>query len=97
MVDLSVAVLARDNEDEIVDCLNSLAWADERIVILDTRSADRTAELAERLGRARGGASLSRISPSNASSAYRCRAAPGCSTSIRTSGAARPWATRFAG
>ncbi len=50
MVDLSVAVLARDNEDEIVDCLSSLEWADERIVILDTRSSDGTAELAERAG-----------------------------------------------
>jgi len=50
MVELSVAVLARDNEAEIVDCLNSLNWADELIVILDTRSRDGTAELARRMG-----------------------------------------------
>jgi len=50
MPQLSVAVLARDNESEIADCLESLAWADERIVILDTRSSDRTAAVAEALG-----------------------------------------------
>ena len=50
MPQLSVAVLARDNEAEIADCLESLAWADERIVILDTRSSDRTAAIAEALG-----------------------------------------------
>ena len=46
---LTAAVLARDNEDEIVDCLRSVAWADERIVILDGRSSDRTAELARQM------------------------------------------------
>jgi (heptosyl)LPS beta-1,4-glucosyltransferase len=50
MVKLSVAVLARDNETDIVECLTSLGWADERIVLLDTRSRDRTAELARQLG-----------------------------------------------
>jgi len=47
---LTAAVLARDNEDEIADCLNSLAWADECIVILDDRSRDRTATIARELG-----------------------------------------------
>jgi hypothetical protein len=50
MLDLSVVILARDNESEIADCLGSVAWADERIVLLDTRSNDRTAAIAEELG-----------------------------------------------
>jgi len=45
-----VAILARNNEDEIAACLQSVAWADERIVLLDTRSADRTAAIAEACG-----------------------------------------------
>lgn len=47
---LTVAVLARDNEDEIADCLRSVLWADERIVILDTRSRDATAAIAREVG-----------------------------------------------
>ncbi|NLV73411.1 MAG: glycosyltransferase family 2 protein [Chloroflexi bacterium] len=47
---LSAVVLARDNESQIADCLQSVAWADERVVILDTRSSDRTAAIAEGLG-----------------------------------------------
>lgn len=47
---LTAAILARDNEDEIADCLQSLAWADERIVVLDARSGDRTAAIAQALG-----------------------------------------------
>jgi len=50
MPQLSVAILARDNEAEIADCLASVAWADERIVILDSRSGDRTAAIAKALG-----------------------------------------------
>jgi len=50
MLELSVVILARDNESEIADCLASVAWADERIVLLDTRSNDRTAAIAEKLG-----------------------------------------------
>lgn len=50
MSQLSVAILARDNELEIADCLESVAWADERIVILDARSNDRTAAIAQALG-----------------------------------------------
>ena len=46
---LSVGVLARNVEDDIADCLRSVAWADERIVILDTRSTDRTAAIAQEL------------------------------------------------
>jgi (heptosyl)LPS beta-1,4-glucosyltransferase len=49
---MSVAaiVCARDEEHNIVDCLDSLAWCDQRVVFLDSRSADRTAELARENG-----------------------------------------------
>lgn len=47
---LAVGVLACNNEDDIAECLVSVDWADERIVILDTRSNDRTAAIAELLG-----------------------------------------------
>lgn len=50
MAKLSVAILARNNENEIADCLHSVDWADERVVILDTRSTDRTAAIARSLG-----------------------------------------------
>jgi (heptosyl)LPS beta-1,4-glucosyltransferase len=43
---LTVAILARDNETEIAACLESVSWADERYVILDTRSQDRTEAIA---------------------------------------------------
>jgi len=41
---LSVAVIARDEEAQIADCLDSVLWADE-IVVVDTGSTDRTREL----------------------------------------------------
>lgn len=47
---ISVAILASNNEDLIAECLQSVAWADERIIILDTRSQDRTAAIAKELG-----------------------------------------------
>jgi glycosyltransferase involved in cell wall biosynthesis len=50
MPDLTVAILACNNEDDIAECLVSVEWADERIVILDTRTTDRTAAIAQMLG-----------------------------------------------
>ena len=47
---ISVAILARDNEAQIGACLDSVSWADERIVLLDTRSQDGTAAVAEARG-----------------------------------------------
>jgi (heptosyl)LPS beta-1,4-glucosyltransferase len=47
---LAVAILARDNESEIAACLESVSWADERLVLLDTRSTDRTAAIAAACG-----------------------------------------------
>jgi glycosyltransferase involved in cell wall biosynthesis len=48
---LSVCVIAGNEEDRIGDCLASVAWADE-IIVVDSRSTDRTAEIA-RAGGAR--------------------------------------------
>jgi len=50
MARVSVGVLARDNEDVIGPCLESVQWADDRFVILDTRNTDATAEIAEMHG-----------------------------------------------
>ena len=47
---LSVVTLARDEERNIVDCLRSVEWADERLVVLDPRTTDRTGELAREAG-----------------------------------------------
>lgn len=50
MRSVAVGILARNNEDEIAACLESVAWADERIVILDTRTTDRTSAIAASMG-----------------------------------------------
>ena len=42
---LSVIVITRNEEGNITDCLRSVSWAGE-IVVVDAESADRTAELA---------------------------------------------------
>ncbi len=49
---LTAAVIARDEERMLGECLASLAFADERLVLVDARTADRTREIA-RLGGAR--------------------------------------------
>jgi glycosyltransferase involved in cell wall biosynthesis len=46
---LSVCVIAGNEEDRIGDCLASVGWADE-IVVVDSRSTDRTAEIAAARG-----------------------------------------------
>jgi (heptosyl)LPS beta-1,4-glucosyltransferase len=46
---LSVVVLTRNEAHNIVDCLNSVAWADQQ-VILDSLSTDDTANLARACG-----------------------------------------------
>ena len=47
---VAAVVCARDEERNIVECLESLAWANRRVVFLDSRTADRTAELAREMG-----------------------------------------------
>jgi glycosyltransferase involved in cell wall biosynthesis len=49
---LTAAVIARDEERMLGDCLASVAFADERLVLVDARTVDRTREIA-RLGGAR--------------------------------------------
>jgi glycosyltransferase involved in cell wall biosynthesis len=46
---LSVIIIARDAEPMIRRCLESVAWADE-IVVVENGSADRTADIARELG-----------------------------------------------
>ncbi|MBC7237121.1 MAG: glycosyltransferase [Chloroflexi bacterium] len=48
--DLAVGVLAGNSAEDIAACLESASWAQERIVVLDTRSNDGTAEIARAMG-----------------------------------------------
>lgn len=50
MHSITAIVPARDEEHNILACLETLAWADRRVVFLDSRTVDRTAELARRVG-----------------------------------------------
>jgi glycosyltransferase involved in cell wall biosynthesis len=47
---LSVTVIARDEESCIGDCLDSVGWADE-VVVVDTGSTDRTVEVCHKYTR----------------------------------------------
>ena len=47
---VSACVIARDDARHIGRCLASLAWADERIVVLDERSSDATESIARESG-----------------------------------------------
>lgn len=46
MAGLSVIIITRNEEDNLPDCLESVSWADE-IVVVDSGSTDRTREMAE--------------------------------------------------
>lgn len=48
-VKISAFVLARDEEDRIERCLRSLAWTDERLVVVDAATRDATLERARPL------------------------------------------------
>lgn len=43
---ITAAIIARDEERHIEQCLDTLAWADARLVLLDDRSRDRTGAIA---------------------------------------------------
>jgi glycosyltransferase involved in cell wall biosynthesis len=47
---ISAVVIARDEADLIDGCLSSVAWADERVVVLDTATTDATGALAVAAG-----------------------------------------------
>ena len=46
---LSVYILAYNEEEKISDCVKSATWADE-VVVIDSHSTDKTAEIAKSLG-----------------------------------------------
>jgi glycosyltransferase involved in cell wall biosynthesis len=48
-VKLSVYILAFNEEAKIEDCVKSVTWADE-VVVIDSHSTDKTAEIAGKLG-----------------------------------------------
>ena len=48
-IELSVLILAKNEEKNIVDCINSVAFANE-IIVIDDFSTDKTKQLAESLG-----------------------------------------------
>ena len=47
---LTAAVIARDEEQRLGDCLRSLAWVDDVLVLVDAATRDRTREVARDLG-----------------------------------------------
>ena len=49
-MNVTAIVPARDEERNILDCLASLAWTDRRVVFMDSRTSDQTAELARQAG-----------------------------------------------
>lgn len=51
MTDISAVVLTKNEENNIVDCLESIEWVDE-VIVVDDNSEDRTAELAKTKGAA---------------------------------------------
>jgi glycosyltransferase involved in cell wall biosynthesis len=51
MIKLSGVILTKNSEDLIADCIDSLSFCDE-IIVIDDYSTDRTAELAKHLGAA---------------------------------------------
>ena len=46
---ISVIIIAKNAEKQIVDCLKSVSWADETVVVNDC-SEDKTAEIAQKMG-----------------------------------------------
>jgi glycosyltransferase involved in cell wall biosynthesis len=49
MIKISGIVIAKDEEQMIADCLDSLSFCEE-IVVIDNNSGDRTGEIAEKMG-----------------------------------------------
>lgn len=45
---LSVIIIAKDEQENIKDCLESVKWADEIVVVVDDRTKDKTAEIARK-------------------------------------------------
>ncbi|MGH2457375.1 MAG: glycosyltransferase family 2 protein [Chloroflexota bacterium] len=49
---ITAAIIARDEERHLGRCLDGLSWADARLVVLDDRTVDRSAEVARERGTA---------------------------------------------
>jgi glycosyltransferase involved in cell wall biosynthesis len=49
-IPLSVAIITKDEEKRLPECLKSVSFADDIVVVVDSRSTDRTLEIAERFG-----------------------------------------------
>ena len=47
---LTAAIIARDEEHHLGACLDSLAWAGDRLVVLDDRTTDRSTDVARSRG-----------------------------------------------
>ena len=47
---LTAAILARNEERMLADCVRSVEFADERLVLVDAATRDRTREIARQLG-----------------------------------------------
>ncbi len=45
---LSILIVAKNEAHNLADCLRAVAWADERVVVVDPASQDATREIAER-------------------------------------------------
>ena len=46
---ISVVIIAKDVEEKIKDCIDSVAWADE-VIVIDNGSKDKTKEVAKKMG-----------------------------------------------
>ncbi|MEX2012946.1 MAG: glycosyltransferase family 2 protein, partial [Candidatus Levyibacteriota bacterium] len=46
---ISAIIIARDEEDRIADCLDSVSFCDE-VIVVDNASSDRTSQIAQRMG-----------------------------------------------
>jgi glycosyltransferase involved in cell wall biosynthesis len=49
-VPLSVAIITKNEEGNLPDCLRSVSFADDIVVVVDSSSTDRTVEIAESFG-----------------------------------------------
>jgi glycosyltransferase involved in cell wall biosynthesis len=45
---ISVLIVARDEADNLAECLAAVRWADQRVVVVDSRSRDASLEIARR-------------------------------------------------
>ena len=43
---ITAAIIARDAADELPECLRSVSWCDQSLVVVDDRTTDRTAQIA---------------------------------------------------